>query len=69
LVKSNQAFAFQIGLESFPATLIMGDSKAIEVIIPATILKSREYLLAVTGISARGVAEGERGYPFRVVKQ
>jgi hypothetical protein len=48
---------------------VLGDSKAIEVIIPATILKSQEYLLAVTGISGRGVAEGERGYPFRVVKQ
>jgi hypothetical protein len=36
---------------------------------PVTCLKSQTYLLEVTGISDRGVAEGERGYPFRVVKQ
>jgi anti-sigma factor RsiW len=47
----------------------LGESRVIDIVIPANLLKSREYLLAVTGISDRGVAEGERGYPFRVVKQ
>jgi hypothetical protein len=47
----------------------LGGSKVIEIIIPATLLKSRAYLLEVTGISDKGNAEGERGYPFRVVKQ
>jgi len=47
----------------------LGESKVIEIIIPASILKSQEYLLAVTGISDGGVAEGERGYLFKVVKQ
>jgi len=46
-----------------------GESKVIDIIIPAPLLKSQSYLLAVTGISNRGLAEGERGYPFRVVKQ
>jgi hypothetical protein len=46
-----------------------GENKVIEVMIPGTLLKSQAYLLAVTGVSDRGVAEGERGYPFRVVKQ
>jgi anti-sigma factor RsiW len=47
----------------------LGESRVIEIIIPATLLKPQEYLLKVTGISDRGVVEGERGYPFRVVKQ
>jgi hypothetical protein len=47
----------------------MGESRVIDIVIPASLLKSREYLLAVTGISDRGIAEGERGYPFRIVKQ
>jgi hypothetical protein len=47
----------------------LGESRVIDIVIPANLLKSREYLLAVTGISDRGVAEGERGYPFRIVKQ
>jgi hypothetical protein len=47
----------------------IGGSKVIDITIPASLLKSQEYLLEVTGISDRGVAEGERGYPFRVVKQ
>jgi hypothetical protein len=46
-----------------------GESKIIEIILPATLLKSQEYLLAVTGISDGGTAEGTRGYPFRVVKE
>jgi len=45
------------------------ESKVIDIIIPASLLKSQEYLLAVTGNSDKGAAEGERGYPFRVVKQ
>jgi hypothetical protein len=44
----------------------LGDSRVIDIVIPATLLMSREYLLAVTGISDRGAAEGERGYLFRV---
>jgi anti-sigma factor RsiW len=47
----------------------LGESRVIDIIIPANLLKSREYLLAVTGISDSGVAEGERGFPFRIVKQ
>jgi anti-sigma factor RsiW len=47
----------------------LGESRVVDIVIPANILKSREYLLAVTGISDRGSAEGERGYPFRIVKQ
>jgi anti-sigma factor RsiW len=47
----------------------LGESRVIDIVIPANLLKSREYLLTVTGISDRGVAEGERGYPFRIVKQ
>jgi hypothetical protein len=47
----------------------LGESRMIDIVIPANLLKSREYLLAVTGISDRGVAEGERGYPFRIVKK
>jgi hypothetical protein len=47
----------------------LGESRVIDIVIPATLLKSREYLLAVTGVSDSGVADGERGYPFRVVKQ
>jgi anti-sigma factor RsiW len=47
----------------------LGESRVIDIVIPANLLRSREYLLAVTGISDRGVAEGERAYPFRVVKQ
>jgi hypothetical protein len=50
-------------------TKALGESKVIEIIIPATLLKPQAYLLEVTGISDRGVVEGERGYPFRVVKQ
>jgi len=46
-----------------------GEGKVIDIIIPAPLLKSQSYLLAVTGISNIGLAEGERGYPFRVVKQ
>jgi hypothetical protein len=46
-----------------------GESKVIDITIPATLLKSQDYILEVTGISDRGVAEGERGYSFRVVKQ
>jgi hypothetical protein len=46
----------------------LGESRVIEIVIPANLLKSREYILAVTGISDRGVAEGERGYPFRVTR-
>jgi hypothetical protein len=47
----------------------LGESRVIDIAIPANLLKSREYFLAVTGISDRGIAEGERGYLFRVVKQ
>src|SRR5262249_52871403 len=47
----------------------IGDSKEIDVVIPATLLQSQEYLLAVTGNSRSGVVEGERSYLFRVVKQ
>ena len=47
----------------------LGESRVIDLVIPASLLKSREYLLAVTGNSDRGVAEGERGYWFRIVKQ
>jgi hypothetical protein len=47
----------------------LGDSRVIDIVIPAKLLKSREYLLAVTGISDRSGAEGERGYPFTIVKQ
>jgi len=48
-----------------------GESKVIEIRIPATLLKSQEYILEVAGISGRGVVEeeGKRGYSFRVVKQ
>jgi hypothetical protein len=48
---------------------VLGESKVLDIAIPATLLRSRDYLLAVTGISDRGVAESERGYPFRIVKQ
>lgn len=47
----------------------LGESRVIEVLIPGTLLKSQAYLLVLTGISERGVAEGERGYPFRIVRQ
>jgi anti-sigma factor RsiW len=47
----------------------LGESRVIDIVIPTNLLKSREYLLVVTGVSDRGVAEGERGYPFRIVKQ
>jgi hypothetical protein len=46
-----------------------GESRVIDLVIPASLMKPREYLLVVTGISDKGVAEGERGYPFRIVKQ
>jgi len=48
---------------------VLGDSKVLEIVIPATLLKSGAYLLKVAGISDRGSAEGERGYPFSVVKR
>lgn len=47
----------------------LGKSKVIEVLIPATLLKSQEYLLSLTGITGRGIADCVRGYPFRAVKQ
>lgn len=48
---------------------VVGGSRAIEVVIPATILQSQEYLLVVTGISGRSDTGGERGFRFRVLKQ
>jgi hypothetical protein len=46
----------------------LGESRVIDIVIPANLLKSREYILAVTGVSDSGVAEGERGYLFRVMR-
>jgi hypothetical protein len=46
----------------------LGESRVLDIVIPANILKPGEYFLRVTGISDRGAAEGERGYQFKVVK-
>jgi hypothetical protein len=46
----------------------MGKSKVIEVLIPATLFRSREYLLSLTGITGRGIPDCVRGYPFKVLK-
>jgi ABC-type multidrug transport system fused ATPase/permease subunit len=46
----------------------MGESRVLDIAIPANILKPGEYFLRLTGISDKGVAEGERGYQFKVVK-
>jgi len=47
----------------------MDGGKILEIVIPASRLKSKAYLLEVTGASRKGVVEGERVYPFRVEKQ
>ena len=46
----------------------IGESKVIELRIPANLMKPQGYLLSISGISDRGVADGERHYPFQVVK-
>jgi hypothetical protein len=47
----------------------LGEARVIDIVIPAGLLKPQEYIMEVTGISNTGVAEGERGYPFRVVRR
>lgn len=46
-----------------------GDAKVIDISIPASLLKSREYFLEVTGLSRSGEVGGSRYYTFRVTKQ
>jgi hypothetical protein len=45
-----------------------GDSKTISVSFHAAMLKPQTYVLRVSGISAKGVAEIVGDYPFKVVK-
>lgn len=46
-----------------------GGGKVLEILIPSSRLMPQTYLLEVTGASRKGVAQGKRGYPFRVEKQ
>ena len=47
---------------------VAGDSKTISVSFRAAVLKPQNYVLRVSGISAKGAAEIVGDYPFRVVK-
>jgi hypothetical protein len=46
-----------------------GETKVIDISLPASLLKSREYILEVTGLSRSGEAGDSRYYTFRVTKQ